>query len=487
MRLRNLAARGWLGMLVVAAFALATAADADVASAQRGGDGGGRRGEARGGGGRGGQRGGGGVQIGGSARASGGGAPVQSQGGGGALPRTTYNSGAAASAQTRGSLNAQPRVNANSQQQINSQALKGNAQNRPRTFSRDSNAPDNNPQLQGSNARINNPLARDSNVRDSARGSIARDVDRDNQRPLNQNREPNLGARFGQDSNRLTVDDVSVNSAAAQIGLHSGDQIVSVGGRNVTSQRDFQSTLGSYAGSRNSNRGVPVVVRRNGALQTLYWTNLALGLAGYGGGYGGYGYGPFGYGYGPYGYRGLGAGYYGSFYGPYRYGVGYRNGIYNSGYGYYDNRYDTGFDDSHAIVQQNVPQPDMNAPFLGVVMDTRHATAAVVRDVYSYSPADVAGLQPGDTISRINDQPISAPSDLSGAISQMQPGSKVTLKLTGPNPRTVEVALSTRTEAQQALEAAQLQDAERAPALQDDGAVPTDQPAPPELPAPAEQ
>jgi membrane-associated protease RseP (regulator of RpoE activity) len=327
-------------------------------------------------------------------------------------------------------VTAQPRVDANARQP-GSQALQGNrGQTQTRTFSRDGNT----------------------------RNNIANDVNRGTQAGRGQNREPNLGARFGQTNNRLTVNSVTANSAAAQVGLRGGDQIVSVGGRNVNSQRDFQSSLSNSAGNQNWRNGVPVVVRRNGALQTLYWTNLALGLTGLG----------YGYGYGPYGYGGLG------FYGPYRYGVGYNNGYYNSGSGYYDD----GYYDDQMIAQENVPQPDMNAPFLGIVLDTRYATSAVVRDVYSYSPADTAGLQPGDTITRINDQPISAPSDLSGAISQMQPGSKVSLTVTGPNRRTVEAVLSTRAEAQRALEAAK-------PKLGAGEGEPTA--APRELPAPAEQ
>jgi membrane-associated protease RseP (regulator of RpoE activity) len=381
-------------------------------------------------------------------------------------PRTTYNSGGA----VRANAGAQPREQGETRQQIDSQALRGN-QNNNRTFSRDAGSRD--------NRTIDNNRTIDGNR-----------TTRDGQNLANRsNREANLGARFSENNNRLRVNDITANSAASQAGLRSGDEIVSVGGRNVRSQADFRNSLAGNG--RNFNGRVPVVVRRNNALQTLYWTNLGLGLAGLGGygsfGYGGYGYGPFGYGYGPYGYSGLGLGYYGSWYGPYRYGAGYRNGYYDSGYGYYDNSYDSGAG-SGQFVGQNITQPDPNAAFLGVVLDTRHNTAAVVRDVYSYSPADTAGLQPGDTISRVNDQPISAPADLTGAVSQMQPGNSVTLTVTGPNPRNVEVTLSTRAEAQKALEQAAKQPQQSEVDQQGADARPTlpaPQDASPAPPAPA--
>ena len=361
--------------------------------------------------------------------------------------------------------------NAQTQQNARKAEAQQNArgQAQTRTFSRDGNDRDNNALTRDNSARDKN--GRDNNARDK----IANDVNRRNQADRGkQNREPNLGARFNENNNRLTVNNITAKSAAAQVGMRDGDQIVSVDGRNVASQRDFHSSLGRYAHHHDKNHRVPVIVRRNGNLETLYWTNLALGLA-----FGGHRHG---YGYGPYGHGDLGGRYYGSFYGPYRYGVGYRNGGYDSGYGYYDNNYDNGYVDSgQTIVQQDIPQPDPNAAFLGVVLDTRYGTAAVVRDVYSFSPADTAGLQPGDTITRVNDQPISAPNDLSGTITQLQPGSKVMLELTGPNPRTIEIVLSTRAEAQQALEAARpsLQEGEGLPVPNDGNPV-----APPQLPQP---
>jgi C-terminal processing protease CtpA/Prc len=137
-----------------------------------------------------------------------------------------------------------------------------------------------------------------------------------------------------------------------------------------------------------------------------------LGLAGYGpwGWGGGWGWGPHGYGY----------------YDPYDDG-------YWRDYGYYDR---PAYDDSYAY--------STGGAFLGVTFDMRYRDEAVVESVYDHSPAADVGLQPGDTIDSINGRAMRSPYDVMDLIGQMQPGERVSIRLSQPEARTLEVTLGTR-------------------------------------------
>lgn len=52
-----------------------------------------------------------------------------------------------------------------------------------------------------------------------------------------------------------------------------------------------------------------------------------------------------------------------------------------------------------------------------------------VQQVVSGSPADSAGIEPGDVIQAINGKPVNSPQDLASTISSMKPGAKVTLRV----------------------------------------------------------
>src|SRR5207249_362804 len=94
------------------------------------------------------------------------------------------------------------------------------------------------------------------------------------------------------------------------------------------------------------------------------------------------------------------AGYVPWWWGPsgYAYGGYYNDGYYGDGYASsgYANRTYAGY----------------GGAFLGVVFDSRFPDAAVVSRVYANSPAEDAGLQPGDTITRINGQRIHSSQDV---------------------------------------------------------------------------
>jgi membrane-associated protease RseP (regulator of RpoE activity) len=261
------------------------------------------------------------------------------------------------------------------------------------------------------------------------------------QRPAQPVSPRNLGFALGAaQNNQLRINSVTPNSAAARIGIRQGDQIVSVGGQQINSEQQFNATMQNHVGRQDAIRnGIPIVVRRNnGALQTLYWTSVALGLAGYGPyGYGGYGYGP-------------------SYGGQYGYGA-----PYTSAY----------------------PQP---AAFLGVDLDPNYPSSAIVSRVHPGSAADRAGLQPGDVISSLNGQPVQSLGDLMRLVAQLQPGDSISIRFDRSSvPMTAQAVLGRRgEEAQSVPTGAQIQ--EDQPRVLENGGPPATPDAPaPDAPAPS--
>jgi hypothetical protein len=73
------------------------------------------------------------------------------------------------------------------------------------------------------------------------------------------------------------------------------------------------------------------------------------------------------------------------------------------------------------------------------------ANGAVVADVVPGSPADVAGLQPGDVITQIGNRPVQTPTDLESALAGMHPGQQVEIQYElGPSSYTTRVKLAAR-------------------------------------------
>jgi C-terminal processing protease CtpA/Prc len=77
-----------------------------------------------------------------------------------------------------------------------------------------------------------------------------------------------LGLSFKDSDDGIAISNVEKNSAFIDAGFQSGDQIVSINGRNIARQSDFMSYL--FAPNVVSAGRVPVVVMRNGARETLY-------------------------------------------------------------------------------------------------------------------------------------------------------------------------------------------------------------------------
>jgi putative serine protease PepD len=82
-------------------------------------------------------------------------------------------------------------------------------------------------------------------------------------------------------------------------------------------------------------------------------------------------------------------------------------------------------------------------PFLGVTT-AAHPDGAEIVSVTAGSPADDAGLQPGEVITRVDGRTVNSPDDVAQAISADKPGDTVAVELTGAQDRTVDVQLGTR-------------------------------------------
>ncbi len=99
-------------------------------------------------------------------------------------------------------------------------------------------------------------------------------------------------------------------------------------------------------------------------------------------------------------------------------------------------------------VRQVVPQLEkgetVQHPFLGLSTDAGSpiSNGASVAAVVPGGPADRAGIQPGDVITRVGNSQVSGPSDVSAAIAGLQPGQAVAVQVQrGGNTVTVKVKL----------------------------------------------
>jgi S1-C subfamily serine protease len=83
-------------------------------------------------------------------------------------------------------------------------------------------------------------------------------------------------------------------------------------------------------------------------------------------------------------------------------------------------------------------------PYLGVTT-AQHPDGAEIQNVTPGSPAETAGLQPGDVITSVDGRTIRAPDDVAAAVSAKQPGDRVDIELSnGAQERTAVVPLGTR-------------------------------------------
>jgi S1-C subfamily serine protease len=80
--------------------------------------------------------------------------------------------------------------------------------------------------------------------------------------------------------------------------------------------------------------------------------------------------------------------------------------------------------------------------FLGVTLQTSPYGGAAIADVVSGGAADDAGLAPGDTITAIDGQSVSSPSDVSTALLAKHPGATVTVGYTSPDGTSATVTVT---------------------------------------------
>jgi S1-C subfamily serine protease len=69
------------------------------------------------------------------------------------------------------------------------------------------------------------------------------------------------------------------------------------------------------------------------------------------------------------------------------------------------------------------------SPWVGIDTASSPLGGVVIADVVPGSPAAAAGLQPGDVVTQIDNQPVSAPSDVSSAIAGMNVGDQVEIQV----------------------------------------------------------
>jgi membrane-associated protease RseP (regulator of RpoE activity) len=89
--------------------------------------------------------------------------------------------------------------------------------------------------------------------------------------------------------------------------------------------------------------------------------------------------------------------------------------------------------------------PSSGSAWLGADTTFFPQAGAIVVNVVPGSPADTAGLVPGDVITEINGRPIQGPSDLQSALARMHVGQQVTIGYEqGPSAYTAQVTLQSR-------------------------------------------
>ena len=230
-----------------------------------------------------------------------------------------------------------------------------------------------------------------------------------------------------------------------------------------------------YGGSNNWNGSrYPYGNRYSSGYRGFYGSpGISIGI--------GSAFGPYGYGAFPW-YNG--AGFYGGGVGmgaAYR-GYGYNDDGYNNYRGAYYRGGRTVRLESQQAPQQLPPEqdyvPQLNnttvelaaaasgGAVLGVTLDPQYPNAAVVREIVLGSPAQRAGLRPGDMITSIDEKQVQSFNDVVTLIGSMQPGATVALQFVRP---------ILRSEVQAAAPEQQLSTT---------AAVPPAAPSPPPLPAP---
>lgn len=291
---------------------------------------------------------------------------------------------------------------------------------------------------------------------------------------MNRQAHPTLGVMFYNDEeNPLEIRRVLPSSPAEEAGLERGDEILSVNGRRVSSVQQLKQQIDRAGQGEELEIGVlrdgqretvtADLSRQQGSRSRQYtnqqWGNQPYGNQQYGNQQygsqqwsnpqrGNQGYanqrnaqgsnnrGNYNQGYGNQRYAAQGYG--NQNYGNQKYGG---QGYGNQGYGNqnYGNRTyargsrgaDDGEEDQqwNRSAQNNRGQGDEERAFLGVTLDEESREGAYVTNVYPESPAERAGLRPGDEIIAIDDDEIRSSRDLMHNLSQRDPDEDVSLEI----------------------------------------------------------
>lgn len=189
-----------------------------------------------------------------------------------------------------------------------------------------------------------------------------------------------MGISFGIDEkDLLTVRQVAAGSLAEQAGLLPGDRIISVDGAQVDSRPQFNRWLARRPGSR-----IAFDILRNGERRTVQMMSPHV--------------------------------------------VGYRGDRFASDRG---NSLPNPDDQAG---RSNRDSYDSNSGFLGVRFDARYGDAPVVLRVFQGSPADFAGIRPGDEIVAINGGRVRTADEVIRAVSEIEPGRLVDVRVMSARP-----------------------------------------------------
>ena len=102
--------------------------------------------------------------------------------------------------------------------------------------------------------------------------------------------------------------------------------------------------------------------------------------------------------------------------------------------------------EAQAIAEKLMSGKKISHAYLGVTaLDSENPEGAAVQTVYTGTPAQKAGFQQGDVITKVNDTDIDSSSDLTGAIIKLSAGDKATITyVRDGKEQTVEVTLAER-------------------------------------------
>jgi predicted metalloprotease with PDZ domain len=198
-----------------------------------------------------------------------------------------------------------------------------------------------------------------------------------------------LGVAVSDSDGRCVVSSVRKDSSLDRAGLKTGDQIVSLNGKSVSSPDDFHQVVSTI----NAEQKVPIDVIRGDRKVTLNWTPQADELK-------------------------------------QAEAAAERASLPVS---------PTESSSVGVITAAPLRRNRRGQTYLGVELDPRISNRAVVTSVVSGSPADEAGLRPGDTISSVSGMAVRSPQDLYPIVAHSTPGVAVYLYVVRPRTPTANL------------------------------------------------